>query len=83
MQRDHLQRDRPRFRKALELLGRDRDRAARLGRKHRRLLQRFRDCGDGVRALHPDGRTSLDPSHGMHLDTATPTHLRWGVVIED
>jgi hypothetical protein len=44
-----------------------------LGKMHRQPLLHSHGYDDVGRALHRDGRTSLDPFLGMRLDIANPT----------
>jgi hypothetical protein len=55
---DHLLRDRPKFRMALELPTHERGTVELQGSSHRQLLLRSLDCVYVDRALHLDERTS-------------------------
>jgi hypothetical protein len=71
--RGHLQRDHPRFHKALGLRVHVGGNAALLGMLHILPSQHFHGCGDEVHVLHLDERTSQMEACGMNLHAAIPS----------
>jgi hypothetical protein len=64
--RDHLQINRPRFHKALELIEHVRDRQLLLDSWHKLLWPRFRDCDDEGHVHHLGGKTFHLVALGRH-----------------
>ena len=80
--RDHLLKDRPRFRMVLELQEHVRGRQRLLDMMHKLPSLHFRDCDDVDRVRHLDGRTSQQEDRDRRLHTAIPNDLRLEAVDE-